>query len=301
MLSVIIPHLNQPEALLRCLGSLTEQKGAARPVEILVVDNGSIVPPATICERFSNCTLLAETRPGPGPARNRGISAARGDILAFIDADCVATPGWLAAIERAFDSSAEAMILGGDVRILCEDPDKPTLLEAYESIFAFRMREYIEKKGFTGTGNLAVRPDVFEAVGTFGGIEIAEDAEWGQRAGRAGYRIRYVPDMIIYHPARREFSELAQKWDRHVAHDFNKARTKRLWMVRWLVLTATVAVSPLAEIPRIVQSERLEGVRPKVLALIGVVRVRLYRSRVMLALATGSMTANDLSGRWNRV
>jgi GT2 family glycosyltransferase len=299
MISVIIPHLNQVQALSRCLASLAAQEGVAEPVEIIVVDNGSTTSPTEICSSFANVALVFQKEAGPGPARNMGASTARGDILAFIDADCVAGKGWLAAIEHQFASDPDVTILGGDVRILYEDARHPTLLEAYESVFAYRMREYIRKKGFTGTGNLAVRADAFAAIGDFAGIEIAEDVEWGQRAGRLGYRIRYVPDMVAYHPARKTFAELARKWDRHIAHDFNQARSQRLWWPRWILKSAALAISPAAEVVRIGTSDRLTGFRSRTLALVGVTRIRLYRARVMLALGVGA-NASSLSSRWNR-
>ena len=300
MISVIVPHLNQPKALARCLASLAAQEGVAGPVEVIVVDNGSVETPLEICSMFTNVSLLFESQPGPGPARNKGVNAARGDILAFIDSDCVASKGWLAAIERHFRGSPQATIVGGDVRILCEDPKRPTLLEAYESVFAYRMREYIKKKGFTGTGNLAVRSAIFSAVGAFGGIDVAEDAQWGQRAVQLGYRIGYVPEMLVYHPARKSFAELESKWDRHIAHDFATVRSRRLWWPRWVTRSVAIAISPVLELRRVACSDRLSGLRARALALAGVTRIRIYRVRIMLALAFGATAASELSGRWNR-
>jgi len=299
MISVIIPHLEQPDALSRCLSSLCSQEGLSQPVEITVVDNGSKVPPAEICRAFPNVTLLSQPIPGPGPARNLGVSRSKGDILAFIDADCVAHRNWLAEIERRFTESEEAAILGGDVRILYEDPGKLTLLEAYESVFAYRMKEYIAKQGFTGTGNLAVRRAAFEAIGPFGGIEIAEDRDWGQRALRLGYRTHYCAEMIVYHPARRTFAELAQKWERHTAHDFAQFHAKPAWRLRWMVRSAAVALSPPAELLRIGFSDRLKGLHARLLAFMGVVMIRLYRSGLMVSLALSGDAAHR-SGRWNR-
>lgn len=299
MISVIIPHLDQPEALGRCLASLSNQRGLDRPVELIVVDNGSKELPRHICAAYPGVTLLSQPVPGPGPARNLGVAHASGDILAFIDADCIAGEGWLAAIESSFAQDPDVAILGGDVRIACRDPRRLTLLEAYESVFAYRMKEYIARQGFTGTGNLAVRAKVFEAIGPFGGIDIAEDRDWGQRALRLGYRTHYRPRMIVYHPARQNLAELAQKWDRHTAHDFAKIRSKPGWWPRWVLRSAAVAASPIAEVVRIGFSNRLEGLRSRALAFFGVVLIRLYRSRVMLGLAFGA-DASRLSGRWNR-
>ena len=70
-ISVVIPHLNQPEMLVRCLASL--RQSVRRPDEVIVVDNGSTTLPAEICASFPGVTLLQEPEPGPGPARNLGV------------------------------------------------------------------------------------------------------------------------------------------------------------------------------------------------------------------------------------
>jgi glycosyltransferase involved in cell wall biosynthesis len=299
MISVIIPHLNQPEALDRGLAALSAQEGMDGPHEIIVVDNGSRELPTEICSKYPQTVLLSQPIPGPGPARNMGVAHAKGDILAFIDADCVATPDWLAAIERHFRDSPDSSVIGGDVRILQKDAKRPTMLEAYESVFAFRMKEYIKEKGFTGGGNLAVRAWVFRKVGNFLGINIAEDTEWGQRASSMGYRVRYEPTMIVFHPARSCFQELVAKWDRHISHDLHEIRQRRNWRALWTARAFAVLVSPLAELPRIVASDRLSGPRARWLAMIGVVRIRLYRSVAMLA-ASMNADPSPSAARWNR-
>lgn len=299
MISVIIPHLDQPDGLRRCLASVCTQERVTQPVEVIVVDNGSKVRPTEACAGFPGVTLLSQPTPGPGPARNLGVTCARGEILAFIDADCMADPSWLSEIERCFAQNVDIGVLGGDVRIACRNPRRLTLLEAYESVFAYRMKEYIAKQGFTGTGNLAVRAEVFAAVGPFGGIEIAEDRDWGQRALQLGYRTHYCASMIVFHPARESLAEIAQKWQRHTAHDFVHVQSRPGWWLRWILRSAAVAISPIAELGRIGLSDRLKGWRARWLAFLGVVLVRLYRSAIMLRLAFG-MDASEFSGRWNR-
>jgi glycosyltransferase involved in cell wall biosynthesis len=295
-ISVVIPHLNQPALLDRCLRSL--HNGVRLPDEIIVVDNGSTTGPEAVCGGYPHVRLFVEPEPGPGPARNKGIAESSGDILAFIDADCLADPDWLVEAERAM-SDLDAQILGGDVRISYDDPSRLTMLEAYESIFAYRMDRYIAREGFTGTGNLVVRRSAILDVGPFAGLSIAEDRDWGQRATRMGYRIRYVAAMKVYHPARQTFFEMWKKWDRHSAHDYVAARQQPAGRLRFLAKTCAMALSPLAEIPKIIASDRLSGVRSRVLAFVGLARVRLYRTGVMVRLLAGSASA-DLSGAWNR-
>lgn len=295
-ISVVVPHLNQPEHLARCLASL--YAGTRLPDEVFVVDNGSKDMPHAVCAAYPGVVLLHEATPGPGPARNLGVAAASGESIAFIDADCLADPGWLDSVATAL-ADPKAQVLGGDVRIALADPANLTSLEAYESIYAYRMDRYIAREGFTGTGNLAVRSSVLAAVGPFAGLAVAEDRDWGQRATKMGFDLRYVPGMKVYHPARPNFADLAIKWDRHTAHDFIAAKAKPLGRVRFAVKTLIMGASPLAELPRIAASDRLTGLRNKALAFACLARIRLYRAKIMLRLLAGGDPAR-LSGAWNR-
>jgi glycosyltransferase involved in cell wall biosynthesis len=288
-ISVIIPHLNQPQMLARCLGSLRD--GIRQPDQIIVVDNGSDVLP----DVPEYVTLLHEKTPGPGPARNLGVTKATGDMLAFIDADCLADPDWLDAAARAI---AACDILGGDVRIAYRDPGSLTVLEAYESIYAYRMDRYIAREGFTGTGNLVVKRAVLETVGPFAGLEKAEDRDWGQRATAQGFDITYVPQMRVYHPARRSFSDLYLKWDRQLAHDYGRI-SGGVGKLRWALKTLAMGVSPLAEIPRIVASDRVPKIGDKLKAFAGLCRIRAYRTGRMVDLMLRGRPER-LAAKWNR-
>jgi GT2 family glycosyltransferase len=256
------------------------------------------VLPSAACDAFPGIRLLQELTPGPGPARNRGVAESQGDIQAFIDADCIASPEWLAVAAEQM-SDPEAMILGGDVRIASADPLRLTVLEAYESIYAFRMDRYIAREGFTGTGNLVVRRSVLQDVGPFAGLSVAEDRDWGQRATARGYRIRYVAAMKVYHPARSDFTGLYQKWDRHTAHDFMAAKVHPAGRLKFAAKALAMGLSPVVELPRILLSDRVSGLRNRFLAWAGLVRIRLYRMRVMIWLLRGG-DPERLSGTWNR-
>src|SRR5262249_27860633 len=140
------------------------------------------------------------------------------------------------------NTAPRATILGGDVRIWHDGEQSPTAVEAYECVFGYRFKHYIEQKGFSGTGNLVMRREDFEIVGPFAGIQVAEDIDWGQRALAAGRSFRYVPDMVVFHPPRRSASELFAKWERHISHDLNVKRKKRAWRLRWVVRAFVVLV-----------------------------------------------------------
>jgi glycosyltransferase involved in cell wall biosynthesis len=292
LISVVIPHFNQEDHLRTCLERLLAQKGCSADVEIIVVDNGSRRMPEAVCADFPAVHLLSEVTPGPGPARNRGARVARGNVLAFIDADCHADPGWLATIEATFADPA-TQIIGGDVRVGYAVPGRPSFIEPYEAIYSYRNNEHIAQ-GYSGTGNLATRPDILRHVGPFAGIEVAEDYDWGLRAGVLGYQIRYVAEMIVYHPARASLAELTRKWDRHIAHDYRDRARTSLGTAKWLLKALALLASPLAEVPTIIKSPRISGEKDRLLAFSCLCAVRGYRSYVMFrAVVTGSVGARS--------
>jgi glycosyltransferase involved in cell wall biosynthesis len=295
LLSVVIPHLNQPEALEVCLSSLDAQSLARCFFEIIVVDNGSVPIPKDIIANHSGTRLLRELQPGPGPARNFGVRAATADIIAFIDADCRAHRDWLRSALQAIRSSPEGTILGGDVRIWRSRVKTSTAIEAYESIFGYPFKLFIERHGVCGTGNLVVRRTDYERAGPFAGIEIAEDVEWGQRARAAGLSFRYVPEMVIFHPARRSLQELCVKWDRHTQHDLNMARGKPGWKIRWIARALAVLTSPIVDSMRALGSDRIEGISTRLKAISVLFAIRAYRSHKMLSLLSASKAVV-----WNR-
>jgi GT2 family glycosyltransferase len=296
-ISVVIPHYNQPDLLDRCLASLARQDISRDRFEVMVVDNGSTRLPQDVVARFPGVRLLSETEKGPGPARNRGVAEANGDLFAFIDADMTVAPDWLSAILRAFEDPAK-VILGGDVRIDVARPEHPTALECYEAEFGYRMEHYIRFQNFTGTGNLAVRRRVLDDVGPFAGIGVAEDRDWGHRATAKGYPITWAPGIVAFHPARTSFAELARKWDRSTAHDFGLRVSGVGSRLRWGLRGLALAASPVAGLPRILRSDRIPGgLAGRLRAFAVLVRIRLYRARLTLGLLFATKPG-DMAGRW---
>jgi glycosyltransferase involved in cell wall biosynthesis len=284
MISIIIPHLNQPDGLEACLRSLEAQSLDRSLFEIIVVDNGSAAPPRGVVARHAGVQLLHESQPGPGPARNTGKRSATGDVLAFIDADCRAHPDWLRTALQMLHSLPPRTILGGDVRIWRNEDGDFTAIEAYESVFAYRFKLYIEQHGFSGTGNLVVFRSDFETIGPFAGIDVAEDMEWGRRACSTGFRFRYVPDMIVFHPARRSLDELYAKWDRQIQHYLNMAQDKPAWRFRWIARALLILGSPIVDSATIFNSDRIRGKSARLKAMLVLCKIRTHRAFKMLSL-----------------
>lgn len=298
-ISVIIPHLNDAGRLEVCLGALAAQSLGPDRFEVLVVDNGSAAPPAALVASFPGMRLVAEATPGPGPARNRGIALARAPILAFLDSDCIADPGWLAALVARFAAEPDCPILGGAVRIYVEGGGRPNVAEAFDLVYGIRQEWTIARHGFAATANLAVRRDVFAAVGGFAGLHISEDMDWGMRAKAKGFRTRYAPEAVMRHPARRSMADLRRQWDRHISHHWSMQPKTARGRASWVARAMAMAASPVGEIPLILRTDQLAGVRQRLDALQGVARMRLYRARRMVAELVDPASRRR-SAQWNR-
>lgn len=298
-ISVIIPHLNQPGPLAACLAALGRQTLAAERFEVLVVDNGSMPLPADVVASLPGVRLAYEAEPGPGPARNRGVALARAEILAFLDADCIPYPGWLAAILAAFAADPAAAVLGGAVGVFAEADGRPNLAEAFDLVFGFRQELTIARHDFAATANLAVRRAVFAAVGGFAGVAVSEDMDWGRRAKLAGFPTRFLPEARVRHPARRSMRDLRHQWDRHVSHYWSMQPKTLRGRAEWALKAAAMVATPVVEIPRILGSRRLAGPRQRLAVLRVLAALRLYRARRMLAELAGP-ASRQRSADWNR-
>ena len=273
-LSVIVPHYNDLANLRRCLELLCVQTEPRDNFEIVIADNNSSCGfDAVVAACGERARVVPARVQGAGPARNEGAKHAIGRYLAFIDSDCQPDREWVARGISALDG--EDMV-GGHVEVVVDDPKNPTATEAFERVFAFNNRKYVENRGFSITGNMFVRKDVFEAVGDFR-AKVAEDVDWGRRAVALGYRWYYAPDVRICHPARRDWSELTRKWRRLIEESIYAAREKRFGLLFWLGRSWLVALSTLIAWPTILLSPRLDRFEHKVAAIEVLFRLRGWR------------------------
>jgi GT2 family glycosyltransferase len=201
--SVIIATHNRPDSLRRLVASLAPEL-AAGSREIIVAENGTAAPMQLSLEG-APLTHLHEPRAGKCRIQNRAIAQAGGEILVFLDDDLVVAPGYLAAVEQFFDTHREFAAMKGRI-LAAEDPEiKVGPMAAYLDLpIADQGDEVIEVRGVLGA-NMAFRADVLKQVGPFderlgpgaGGHE--EETEMSQRLRRAGFRIGYAPQALVYH------------------------------------------------------------------------------------------------------
>ncbi len=174
LISIVIPHYNDLDNLSKCLAALRNQSWPRDQFEIVVADNNSRGGPAAVEEIAPDVRVVNANEQGAGPARNAGVLATRGDVLAFIDSDCQADRHWLV---EGLEALKRYDYVGGSVVTTTANPERISLAEAYEVVFAFNCRKYIEEKQFSVTANLFVPRVVFEAVGGFR-VGVSEDVDW---------------------------------------------------------------------------------------------------------------------------
>jgi glycosyltransferase involved in cell wall biosynthesis len=207
--SVIVPARNAEDELRRLYQALRAQTAGPDAFELLVVDDASTDGTAAAVRAEPLARLVeAPGQVGPYPARNIAAQVARGELLAFTDADCIPAPDWIERGTAAFDDPAVDLIAGG-IRIpLAERPSAVAMVDAARHLD----QELYFSRGYGATANMWVRAAVFAEVGGFNEqILSGGDGEFGHRARAAGKTLAYVPEAAVDHPPRESARELVRK------------------------------------------------------------------------------------------
>lgn len=203
--SVIVPFFNSAAYLETCIGALQaaarEARAEAREVELLLVDNGSSDESAALARRHDGVTVLSEEQPGAYAARNAGLRAARGGVIAFTDADCAVAPDWLSVICRRMADPTLGLLIG-EVHFPASAGPALRLVAGWENAKA----DYVTRYGAPGNriaycNNLAVRASLFESLGPFRAWQRAGDSEFAQRVARErpDLDFEFEPSMRVTH------------------------------------------------------------------------------------------------------
>ena len=272
--SVIIPHYNDLENLARCLALLDRQTLPRDRYEIVVADNNSRcgLDAVRACAG-SLARVVPAPEQGAGAARNAAVAASQGEILAFIDSDCSPAADWL---ERGLSALKLGDMVGGAVSVFCADPSAPNPVEAFEMVFAFHTRDYVERQHFAVTANLFASRAIFDRVGGFRAI-VAEDMDWCFRAQALGYTLIYGEDVKVAHPARDNWSELVRKWRRTTRETYSLSAERRFGRAKWLARALIVLVSPLPHLAQVWRTPKIAGWSSRMGASKILFRLRFFR------------------------
>lgn len=214
--SVLIPTRNRPLQLKSCLRAL---RASFMPdAEVIVISDGgdrALFPDLSEFREPLNLRVIHVPHGGPAEARNRGLEAARGTLVAFIDDDCLPGPGWLGRIADAV-STDPPVAAGGRTRNGI--PSNP-YAAAYQLVLDLaeldqRRRHYGPL--FFPSNNLAFPAEPLRRLGGFNPkFRTAEDRELCRRWLEAGYRLERAPEAVVFHAPKLDSAAL---WSRFFSY-----------------------------------------------------------------------------------
>ncbi|MDD5206828.1 MAG: glycosyltransferase [Desulfobacterales bacterium] len=307
-ISVVIPVFNAERTIAACLESLYAQD--VSPLEIIVVDNGStdktMEVVSHLVQRHNEVTTdcLREARRGPSFARNRGASQARGDVIAFLDADCIADSSWLDRVSRSFDRSEIGAVAGSIIGF-----DKETTIGKFHALFTMRalpssrlFHEFDLLSGGFPTANLSIRTTLFSSLGGFDETMpiYAEDHDLCARIYQSRVQIFFNKEAIVYHQHRQS---LQTTWRQSYGFGTGHAillkkhfqRMLIIEMPRWRYLSRRWPLRAWVDIAaadkKFILCLLLTGLWPPFLAVLALYLMLLYRN-IGQRLAQDQIEAN---------
>jgi len=218
--TVVICTFNRYDLLGKAITSIELQDFPEDRYELVIVDNSDDLAGRESfldgLEIACNHRYFIEERPGLSRARNVGVAAAAGEIVAFIDDDAKATPDWLAHIVDTFSQHERAAIAGGPVRPIWVTPRPSWLHPRLEPYFSILDRgattRILEPDEWLAGTNIAFRKQALKKAGSFpenlgriGGLLLSnEELSVSEKIRELGYDAVYNPEIVVHHRVHAE-------------------------------------------------------------------------------------------------
>lgn len=208
--SIIIPTFNGGARIYNCLDALLKQLDGLN-AEILVVNDGSTDDTIEVVKPYPKVRLITQANEGPAAARNRGAAEARGAIILFTDDDCVPMHDWLNAMLAPFE---DPEVVGAKGIYRSHQKSLAARFVQIEYEDRYRLMAGLPSIDFIDTYSAAFRRDRFlEMTGydTSFPVACAEDIELSYRMSARGWKMKFVPNAIVYHTHPDTFSKYLKK------------------------------------------------------------------------------------------
>lgn len=212
-ISVIIPTLDRPRLLSRCLQTLAAS--FPQDAETIVVSDGGTISLEPYLEPFMEPLRLRYVRAphrGPAAARNYGLGVARGSIVLFTDDDCRLRPGWVESLASGVSVSPPVAAGGTTLNGFSANPYDDAaqvvldLVARHDKAMGWTPR-------FFPSNNLAFPADALREIGGFDeSFRTAEDRELCRRWRRAGFSLNRVPGAIVEHAPNLDFGRFVRQF-----------------------------------------------------------------------------------------
>jgi glycosyltransferase involved in cell wall biosynthesis len=197
--TVITPAHNSERFLGEAIESTFDQ--GYPELEMVVVDDGSTDRTAEIAFGRDGVRVIGQRNEGPGPARNAGIAASSGEVIALLDSDDVMLPGRLQTqVGHLVDHPEVAAVIGRQ-RLMVEPGVRPPAWIVAQSAKPGEASGFSDDLSFSGvhvTSTLVTWRRVYDAVGPYDpAFREAEDVDWLMRVMDAGMRVSTIDEELI--------------------------------------------------------------------------------------------------------
>jgi glycosyltransferase involved in cell wall biosynthesis len=196
-ISVIIPNHNGEKTIGRCLDAAFASQYSS--FEVIVVDDCSADSSTDIIDKYPCRLIRLPEHGGASKARNTGAQSSTGEVLFFIDGDCLLQSDTLAKAAAAYQEEGPEVIIGGTYTLLPYD-------QKFFSIFQSTYIHYSETKNtlnpdYVATHAMLIAKDLFQKSGGFNEqfMPILEDVEFSHRLKKMSARLRIVPEIQVQH------------------------------------------------------------------------------------------------------
>jgi GT2 family glycosyltransferase len=282
LVSVIVPVYQDATSLRLLLRALAEQTYPAQRFECVLIDNGGATPVCVDEQYAFDVRVFREARPGSYAARNRGIHEARGEVLAFTDADCLPQTDWLARAVARLQSANGSALVAGQVEVICDHEQSAGALAWYSVLNDLNQARFVSQFHFAATANMIISREAAQRVGEFdAALFSGGDFEWGRRAWARGIEQIYSQEVVVRHPARTTWGALVAR-ARRITGGHYQLNRKTLWPLSTTVVLIVRIAS--ASMLRACCDPRLPtlGCRLKVMAIDLVLRLVQFAEAVRL-------------------
>ena len=217
LVSIVVPVYNRAREIGPCLESLLHLDYPASRREIIVVDDASVDQTVSVVRGYDMRLIIQPENMGQSAARNAGVRAAKGEIVAFMDSDCTADPNWLRELLPHFHDPRLALV-GGYV----DTPRGTSRLDRYEAVHSplnMGSKRVIGKGGnavfYVPTCNMLLRREIYiRAGGLDERLRVGEDVDFCWKLMALGYRLMYTPEGRVIHKHRnRLFENFRRRFD----------------------------------------------------------------------------------------
>lgn len=206
--SIIVATYNRIQEMKELISSLRAMTFSPADFELVVVDDGSEDGTGDYIQSLNtefDIQYHYQQNQGPGAARNRAMSEAKGEYFIFLDSDVIVPDSYLSAVDKSVKEESWEAFGGPDD----SHASFPPLLQAIN----YSMTSFIGTGGTRGSTesvtrfyprsfNMGIHRQVFESMGGMNDLRHGQDMDYSARIYRAGYKVGLIPDAVVYHKRR---------------------------------------------------------------------------------------------------